>query len=104
MCGDVLVEQRNLPAALDAFKPSLAIRDRLAKADPGNAGWQRDVALSHGRVASVLGQQGERDRALGAFRQGRDIIARLKDASPANATLPKDLARFDAQIADLGGK
>jgi CHAT domain-containing protein len=34
------------------------IFERLAKADPGNAGWQRDLALSHGRVAMVLARQG----------------------------------------------
>ena len=28
--------------ALNAYQDSLAIRDRLAKADPDNAGWQRD--------------------------------------------------------------
>jgi len=32
--------QGNLPAALESFRAALAIRDRLAKADPGNAGWQ----------------------------------------------------------------
>jgi hypothetical protein len=93
--GDVLRAQGNLPAALASFKASLAIADRLAKADPGNAGWQRDLALSHGRVATVLARQGERERALGAFRQGRDIITKLEAAAPSNATLPKDLDWFD---------
>ena len=72
-----------------------------AKADPGNAGWQRDLALSFGRVARVEARQGDRVRALGAFRQGRDIIARLKAASPTNATLPRDLAWFEAEIVTL---
>ena len=43
--GDVL-EQGSLPAALDSYKASLAIADRLAKADPGNAGCQRDLSVS----------------------------------------------------------
>jgi hypothetical protein len=33
----------------------LAIMDRFINSAPGNAGWQRDVAFSHGRVAIVLG-------------------------------------------------
>jgi len=41
--GDVLVAQGNLPEALKSFRDGLAIRDRLAKADPGNAGWQFDL-------------------------------------------------------------
>jgi acyl-coenzyme A synthetase/AMP-(fatty) acid ligase len=28
-----------------SFRDGLAIRDRLAKADPGNAGWQRDLSI-----------------------------------------------------------
>ena len=50
--GDVLVAQGNLPEALKAFRDSLAISERLAKADPGNAGWQRDLSVSHERSAT----------------------------------------------------
>jgi hypothetical protein len=68
----------NLPAALESFRASLAIAERLAKADPGNAEWQRDLAISHGLVAMLLARQNERERALAGFRQGRDIIIKLK--------------------------
>ena len=33
--GDVQMAQGNLPAALTSYQASLAIRDRLAKSDPG---------------------------------------------------------------------
>jgi tetratricopeptide (TPR) repeat protein len=101
--GDICLSMGDLAAALTSYQASLDIFDRLAKADPGNAGWQRDLALSHGCVAMVEARQGARDAALGAFHQGRDIIARLMRQSPDNATLPKDLAWFDAQIAALDG-
>jgi hypothetical protein len=94
----VQTAQGNLPAALTSYQASLAIRDRLAKADPGNAGWQRDLALSLGRVAIVEAQQGARDGALSQFREGQDIIARLIRQSPENATLLEDLAGFENQI------
>jgi hypothetical protein len=74
------------------------IREGLAKADPGNADWQRDLALSYGRVAFIEMRQGVRDDALKAFRQGRDIITQLMWRSPDNATLSKDLAWFDTQM------
>jgi tetratricopeptide (TPR) repeat protein len=54
--GDVLVAQGNLPEALKSYRESPAIFDRLAKVDPGNAGWQRDLAVSYGRVATVEGK------------------------------------------------
>jgi len=89
--------QGDLAAALTSYQASLAIRERLAKADPGNAGWQRDVALSCGRVGVIELQQGVREDALKAFRQGRDIIAQLMKRSPDNATLP--LAAREARAA-----
>ena len=93
------VAQGNLPAALTSYQASLAIRERLAKADPGNAGWQRDLALSYGRVATVEAQQGARDDALEALRARTGNHSRLSQQSPDNATLPNDLAWFDEQIA-----
>ena len=42
----MLVAQGNLAEALKSYQDSLAIADRLAKADPGNAGWQRDLSVS----------------------------------------------------------
>jgi hypothetical protein len=93
--------QGDLAAALTSYRASLAIRERLAQADPGNAGWQRDLALSHCRVAVIDVRQGRRDDALSAFRQGRDIIWQLVQRSPDNATLPRDLAWFENQIASL---
>ena len=60
-----------------SYQASLAIAERLAKADPGNAGWQHDLlSLSDGRVAMVAARQGAHDDALGAFRQGREVIGR----------------------------
>lgn len=49
--GDVLVAQGDLAAALASYRAPLGIRERLAAADPGNAGWQRDLAWSHWRLA-----------------------------------------------------
>ena len=97
--GDVRQGQRDLAAALTSYQASLDIRERLAKEDPNNAGWQRDLAVSYARVATVEAQQGLWADALGKFRQGRDIISQLVTQSPSNATLPKDLAWFDSHIA-----
>jgi hypothetical protein len=91
-------ERGDLAAALTSYQASLAIAERLATADPSNAVWQRDLALSYGRVGFIEMRQGVRDDALKAFRQGRDIIAQLMRRSPDNATLPKVLAWFDSQM------
>jgi hypothetical protein len=94
--------QGDLGAALASYQTGLEIRERLAKADPGNAGWQRDLALSYGHLAKVRAQQGARADAASMFQQGQEIISRLAQQSPNNATLRNDLAWFDREIAAHG--
>jgi hypothetical protein len=62
-CG-VPVAQGNLPEALKSYQADLAIADRLAKADPGNAGWQRDLSVSYNKIGDVLVAQGNLPEAL----------------------------------------
>ena len=88
--------QGDLAAALTSYEADLAIAERLAEADPGNAEWQRDLALGYGRVALIELRQGD---ALKVFQQGRDIITQLIRRAPDNATLPNDLAWFDRQMS-----
>ena len=95
------VAQGDLAAALTSYRASLAIRERLAAADPGNAGRQRDLALSFGRVALIRKTQGSHENALDAFGQGRGIIVELMRRSSDSATLYQDLAWFDSQIDQL---
>ena len=47
------------PARCKSYRDSLAIADRLAKSDPGNAGWQRDLSVSYDKVGDVLVAQGD---------------------------------------------
>ena len=99
--GDVLMAQGNLVEALKSYWDGLAVADRWAKANPGNASWQRDLAIGQSRVAVVLVKQGDASRALDMLQQGRVIIARLAEQSPDNSQLSKDLAVFDDNIAKL---
>jgi hypothetical protein len=95
------IAQGNLPAALKSFRDGLAIRDRLAQADPGNAGWQRDLSVSYAKLADVSKRNGEAATALDMLQQGRAIMVRLTTLSPDNAVWRRDLAWFDGQIAEL---
>jgi hypothetical protein len=51
-------DQGNLPEALKSFRASHDIFDRLAKSEPGNAGWQRDLSVSYNNIGDVLVAQG----------------------------------------------
>jgi hypothetical protein len=58
--GDVRQAQGDLAGALAAYVADLAIAERLAALDPGNPGWQRDLIVSHWRIAAVLEELPER--------------------------------------------
>ncbi len=93
--GDVLVAQGNLPEALTSFRDGLAIADRLAKADPGNAGWQFDLVASNWRLA---------DNGDDAARRFAFIVATLRQMKEDNRLTPaqaKWLPRAEEQLAKL---
>ena len=73
----------------------------LAKADPGNAEWRRDVAVSHAKLATVFLKSGDKAKAREALGTGREIMAQLTQLSADNAIWRNDLAWFDGQIAAL---
>ena len=77
---------------------------RSAAADPGNAGWQRDLSVSYEKIGNVLTAQGDLKRALDAFQQSMDIREKLAAADPGNAGWQRDLWVSYWKIADISEK
>jgi tetratricopeptide (TPR) repeat protein len=88
----VQVAQGDLAGALKSYRDSLAIRDRLAKSDPGNAGWRRDLSVSYNKVGDVQAAQGDLAGALKSYRDSLAIRDRLAQSDPGNAGWQRDLA------------
>jgi len=91
------VAEGNLPQALKAYQATLDIAEKLAAADPGNAGWQRDLITSNVKLADTGDQPAKRlARAL-------EIAQALRDTGRLN---PADYWMIDnlkKRIADLPG-
>ncbi|MFZ2107596.1 MAG: hypothetical protein WAV18_19840 [Roseiarcus sp.] len=68
-----------------AYQDSLAIRDRRAKADLGNVGWQRDLSVSYNKVGKVQVAQGDLSAALKSYSDSLAIADRLAKTDPGNA-------------------
>jgi tetratricopeptide (TPR) repeat protein len=98
--GDVLKVQGNLLDAFNAYRDSLVIIERLASADPANAGWQRDLAVSYGNIGDALDAQGKLEEALRAYRDSLAIIERVAKADPENADWQHDLAASYRRIGN----
>jgi len=67
MVGEVQLAQGDPVGALTSYRDTLAISDRLAKMDPGNANWQRHLSLSLGMVGRMQVAQGDLAGALASF-------------------------------------
>ena len=76
-------------------------RERLAKADPGNAGWQRDLSVSHDKIGDVQRAQGDLAAALTSYQASLAIAERLAKADPGNAGWQRDLSVSHDKIGDV---
>ena len=83
--GDVARAQGSLPEALRHYRTAQGAAERAAQADPNNAGWQRDLAVSHAKLAGAHLRAGGRGQAMAALREGMAIMERMAKLSPDNA-------------------
>jgi predicted Zn-dependent protease len=97
---DVQVAQGDLKAALKSHSDSLAIAERLAQSDPGNADWQHDLSLCYAKLADAYRKSNETAKARDALATGRAIIGKLVEQHRDQAQWKQDLAWFDARIAE----
>jgi tetratricopeptide (TPR) repeat protein len=99
--GDVLVAQGDGPGALAAYQAGLAIREGLAKRDPANTEWQRDLFISQSKLADVLMAQGDGPSALKAYQAVLATNEGLAKRDPANTLWQRDLSVNHERIGDV---
>jgi tetratricopeptide (TPR) repeat protein len=99
--GDVQAAQGNLPAALASYQASLAIAERLATADPSDAGRQRDLSVSYENIGDVQVAQGQLPGAQASYQASLAIRERLAQANPGNTVRQRDLSVSHVKIGDV---
>jgi tetratricopeptide (TPR) repeat protein len=75
--------------------------ERLAKSDPGNSGWQRDLSVSDDKVGDVQVAQGDLAGALTSYRNSLAIRDRLAKSDPGNAGWQRDLSVSYERVGDV---
>jgi tetratricopeptide (TPR) repeat protein len=73
----------------------------LVSHDPGNAGWQRDLAVALGRVGEVLTSQGQLEEAQKMYLGALEINRRLASHDPGNAGWQRDLAMALGRVGEV---
>ncbi len=99
--GDWLDARGKTADANVAFRECLKISRRLAELDPGNAGWQRELAVAHGRMGGVLESQGNLTGALESFGEYLKISRRLAELDPGNAGWQRELAVAHSRVGGV---
>ena len=85
--------QGDLTAALAAYRASWENSARLAAADPGNAGWQRDLWVSYSRMAAMTEQTGSGDARPTCSPRSTSISTRSTRPPRPRPALPARCAR-----------
>lgn len=101
LMGDVRNAVGDPAGASDAFSEFLAISGRLAILDPGNAGWQRELAVAHSRVGDLTQALGDLVGAEAAFAESVAIYRRLVDLDPTHSGWQRELAVAHSKVGDL---
>jgi tetratricopeptide (TPR) repeat protein len=99
--GDIDLARGRLDPALAGYRAARASAERMAKADPGNAGWQRDLSVSYNRIGDVLLAQGNLAEALKSYQAKQEIISGLAKADPGNVGWQGDLLVSYGKIGDV---
>jgi tetratricopeptide (TPR) repeat protein len=99
--GDFRLTRGETSAAVEAYRKGQDIAERLAKADAGNAGWQRDLSVSYNKVGDVLRAQGDLQGALAAYKDSLAIRERLAKADAGNAGWQRDLSVSYEKVGDV---
>ena len=101
VCGLFWSHKEREDEALKSYQADLAIAERLAKSDPGNANWQRDLSVSYEKVGDVLVQQSNLAEALKFYQASLAISERLAKSDPGNANWQRDLLVSHWKLASV---
>jgi serine/threonine-protein kinase len=89
----LVLERINRPQeALAAYREALAMRQKLADANPAVSQFQSDLGYSYNNIGVALQRAGQTRAALKAHEKARALRQKLADAHPAITVFREDLA------------
>ena len=94
----------DLEGVLKAYQDSLAIREKLAAQDAGNAEWQRDLAVSHERLGDIDIDQGDDEAATAHFQRALEIRTEVVQREPSAGYWQRELIVPHWRLADLASR
>ncbi len=93
----------DLAGAIESYKRSLVIAERLAQAAPDDTRAQRDLAIGYGKIGEAQAGMADPAGALESFQRALAILDRLLKADPRSAQTRQDVARMLHWVGDVQG-
>ena len=97
----MLLAQGDTAAAWGEYRASLAIGEHVADQVPTNADWQRDLWVSHWKLASLAETSGRTDEAKTHWRKAYDQLSGMKQRGSHLTPNDEDcLKQLRAKVGD----
>jgi hypothetical protein len=103
MLGKIAHARGDFDDAERQVSAGLAIKERLAAANPTNPQWQRALLSSLGQLAEVAAAAGASGSAIAHCRRALGIATPLGADQPDDLGLRDDTAAIRKRLVDLGG-
>lgn len=97
--GSYLEERGAVADVLTLCRSGLAMAERLAKADPGQADLQGLLSVAHGKVGDALAARGDLAAALDHYKASVEGLEPFATADPTNIDWQRVIAVSQANIA-----
>jgi tetratricopeptide (TPR) repeat protein len=97
--GDIELVQGHPAEALKSYQAALDMVERLAKADPENAGWQSAMSLFYGKVGDAQLALSNWAEALAAYHACVDTADRVAKSHPDDPERELDVAFAHNKLA-----
>lgn len=99
--ADVLMRSDATDKAIDAFRESAEISERLAKLDPANVQAQHDVMISRNDLGRALLSAGRVAAAAAAYQRGLEIAKSLSERDSTSAIFRRDVGHCHDNLASV---
>jgi serine/threonine protein kinase/tetratricopeptide (TPR) repeat protein len=99
--GQIRQAQNDLPAALDAYRQSLALATAAAAREPDDPAVQIELGNAHFYVGDALRRSGDLEAAMNEFESYRNVARGLVARDPENADWQLELSFGEGGVAAI---
>jgi tetratricopeptide (TPR) repeat protein len=99
--GRVQMASQDVAGARQSYDNSLAVYAAIARSDPQNPQYQRDLSLSYGKTGDMRAAQGDRVGALESYRNFLATADLVAKSHPDKGDWQRDVIVACIKIADL---